>query len=223
MTIATDGLFNCKPYKYTYADATARGAASGFVPADVGVLALQLDNASLWLLSDDSPVTWVQIGGSAGLTDVTTTKGDLLARSSSAVARLAVGSNGQALVADSAQTLGVAWAGEVARTVVGAGGGAPAFAGTWTHFDATNVYQKVSYYKGADGRVYLCGMAAAGTINTTLFTLPAGYRPAANREFSVASNNAFGLVEVSSAGVVKPVVGNNSWVSLDTVSFETLA
>jgi hypothetical protein len=111
MTLATDGLANCKAYRWTYADATARGAASGFAAADVGALALQLDDASLWILTDDSPATWVNVAGSAGLADPTTTKGDLMARSSSAVGRLAVGSNGQALVADSAATLGVKWAG----------------------------------------------------------------------------------------------------------------
>jgi hypothetical protein len=40
----------------------------------------------------------------------TTTKGDLIARSSSADARLPVGTNNQLLVADSTQTLGVKWA-----------------------------------------------------------------------------------------------------------------
>lgn len=40
----------------------------------------------------------------------TTTKGDLIARSSSSNARLAVGSDGQVLTADSTQTLGVKWA-----------------------------------------------------------------------------------------------------------------
>ncbi len=49
------------------------------------------------------------------LTDVSTTKGDILARSSSALDRLSVGSNGYVLTADSAETLGVKWA-------VGAGG-----------------------------------------------------------------------------------------------------
>lgn len=107
MTLAADGLFNAKCYKYTYADATARAAATGFTAAEVGTLALQLDNASLWLLSDDSPVTWVAVGGT--FVDPTTTKGDLLTRNSSSVARLGVGSNGQVLTADSTQTLGVKW------------------------------------------------------------------------------------------------------------------
>lgn len=54
---------------------------------------------------------WVpeSVSGS-GLTDPTTTKGDILARSSTAVSRLAVGTNGDVLTADSSQTLGVKWA-----------------------------------------------------------------------------------------------------------------
>jgi hypothetical protein len=49
-------------------------------------------------------------GGGGGLTDPTTTKGDLLVRGTSAVDRLGVGSNGQVLTADAAQSLGVKWA-----------------------------------------------------------------------------------------------------------------
>jgi hypothetical protein len=54
----------------------------------------------------------------SGLADVTTTKADLLVRSSSAIARLAVGSDAQVLTADSAQTLGVKWATAAAAGLV---------------------------------------------------------------------------------------------------------
>lgn len=53
---------------------------------------------------------WEPATPATGLADPTTTKGDLLARSSSAVSRLAVGADGQVLTADSAQALGVKWA-----------------------------------------------------------------------------------------------------------------
>jgi len=46
------------PYQWSYADATARGAATGFVASDVGKLARQLDNNSLWMLSNHSPIVW---------------------------------------------------------------------------------------------------------------------------------------------------------------------
>jgi hypothetical protein len=47
--------------------------------------------------------------GAEGGTTTLTTKGDLLTRNASAIARLGVGTNGQVLTADSAQTLGVKW------------------------------------------------------------------------------------------------------------------
>jgi|SRR5262245_9659673 len=53
------------PHQWEYANATARLAASGFAPADVGKLSRQLDTNSLWMLIDDSPATWAQVG-SAG-------------------------------------------------------------------------------------------------------------------------------------------------------------
>ena len=50
-------------HTWEYADATARGASSGFVPGDVGKLARQIDTNALWMLTDDSPATWAYIGG----------------------------------------------------------------------------------------------------------------------------------------------------------------
>ena len=50
------------PYQWSYADASARTGASGFVAGDVGKLARQEDNNSLWILTSTAP-TWVQVGG----------------------------------------------------------------------------------------------------------------------------------------------------------------
>lgn len=52
-------------HNWEYADAAARTAATGFVPADVGKWARQLDNNTFWVLTDDSPVTWASVGGSS--------------------------------------------------------------------------------------------------------------------------------------------------------------
>jgi hypothetical protein len=55
-----------------------------------------------------SQTAWVEV---TGLIDPTTTKGDLIARGSTAPStRLGVGTNGQVLTADSTQTLGLKWA-----------------------------------------------------------------------------------------------------------------
>jgi hypothetical protein len=50
------------PYAWSYADATARAAATGFSSADLGKLARQSDNNTLWMLTVVTPV-WVQVGG----------------------------------------------------------------------------------------------------------------------------------------------------------------
>lgn len=62
----------------------------------------------LVLTADSTQTTGLKWG--SALTDPTTTKGDLLARSASALARLGIGSDGQVLTADSTQTLGMKWA-----------------------------------------------------------------------------------------------------------------
>ncbi len=57
------------PYRFTYADAAARAAEAGAVAGDVGCLALQQDNNSLWMLTDNDPLTWVSVAD-AGATAV---------------------------------------------------------------------------------------------------------------------------------------------------------
>lgn len=48
------------PYNWTYADAAARTGATGFVAADVGKFARQLDDNSIWMLTAVTP-TWIQV------------------------------------------------------------------------------------------------------------------------------------------------------------------
>jgi len=76
--------------------------ATGMVP-DPGAAA----GATRYLRED---ATWaIPSGAGGGMTDPTTTKGDLIVRGTSATTRLGVGTDGQILVADSTQTLGVKW------------------------------------------------------------------------------------------------------------------
>lgn len=58
-------------YNFSYADAAARTGASGFIAADVGKFARQLDDNTIWMLTATTP-TWVQVGGppGAGIGDV---------------------------------------------------------------------------------------------------------------------------------------------------------
>jgi len=55
-------------YQWSYVNAASRAAASGFVSADVGKVALQLDNNTLWLLTDPAPV-WRSVGSLASDAD----------------------------------------------------------------------------------------------------------------------------------------------------------
>ncbi len=53
-----------RPYNWEYEDEAARLAATGFTVDEVGMLARQINpDNSLWMLTDDSPITWVAVGG----------------------------------------------------------------------------------------------------------------------------------------------------------------
>lgn len=62
------GTFSGIIESFTYANAADRVGAVGLVPGDVGKIAFQSDDSSYWRLTDDSPVTWVQIGGGGSST-----------------------------------------------------------------------------------------------------------------------------------------------------------
>lgn len=57
-------------YNFEYADQTERLAATGFDAADVGKVALQQDNNTLWWLVSHSPITWKDVGTSSADGDV---------------------------------------------------------------------------------------------------------------------------------------------------------
>jgi hypothetical protein len=79
-------------------------------------------------------------------------------------------------------------------------------------------------YTKLNGVVYLRGTVKSGTTTagTTIFTLPAGYRPAYNRNFAVVSNGAFGFVNVAASGDVQINVGSNVYLTLDNISFPAM-
>lgn len=62
-------------YNWSYADAAARTGATGFIAADVGKFARQLDDNSIWMLTATTP-TWVAVSGTAAIADdsITNTK-----------------------------------------------------------------------------------------------------------------------------------------------------
>lgn len=93
---------------------------------------------------------------------------------------------------------------------------APSFANSWTN---TGGAYSTAGYRAVLGSVQLRGVIGGGTISTSCFTLPVGYRPTHTKVFPVSSNGAFGSVTITAAGVVTPTAGATTVVSLDGISF----
>jgi len=92
------------------------------------------------------------------------------------------------------------------------------FLNSWINYGA--LYANASYMKDSFGFVHLRGLIKNGTVAAPAFTLPVGYRPAYQMDFTVVSHNAFGSMWISTAGVVTPQVGDNLWFSLENIIFK---
>lgn len=154
------------------------------------------------------------------LTAILTTKGAILLGGAAAtVGALAVGTNTQALVADSAQTLGVKWAGETAWTTL-------SLNANWSAAG----FSVVGYRKDALGFVHLRGVliVGAGAANPAA-TMPAGYRPAQDTYLpalagvgSIALGATLGMKELSVTSATGDIAGNvatNDYVMLDGLTW----
>ncbi len=78
----------------------------------------------------------------------------------------------------------------------------PAFANSWVNFGG--VYAPARFRRDINGWVTVEGLVKSGTVGTTVFTLPAGYRPATNCNIyqPVVNNGALGVVEFQDGGAV---------------------
>lgn len=101
------------------------------------------------------------------------------------------------------------------------GANEPAFQNNWVNYGSD--LDVASFYKDALGWVRLKGMVKSGTANTTVFTLPPGYRPQVDVVFSVLSNDVIHRVTVTASGTVGPTagLGSNASVSLSGITFPT--
>ncbi|KKM86624.1 hypothetical protein LCGC14_1277110 [marine sediment metagenome] len=87
--------------------------------------------------------------------------------------------------------------------------GEPTFENSWVNYGAP--WDTAAFYKDAAGIVHLKGLIKSGTINQAAFTLPVGYRPKANVQVGILSNNAIGRMIISADGLVSATSGNNAW------------
>jgi hypothetical protein len=79
-------------HAYVYANATARLAATGFVAADVGKVAQQTDTNGYYVLTDESPITWVLLAsGAAAWTHRVDMAGELAATNLDVYTRMGAG------------------------------------------------------------------------------------------------------------------------------------
>jgi ribosome modulation factor len=143
-----------------------------------------------------------------------TTTGDLEYGGTSGIpTRLAVGSTGQLL----GVAAGVpAWQGDTAWT-------APTLTNSWVNYGSGG-YGNAGYRKDADGFVHLRGLVKNGSsVGATIFTLPAGYRPAFNGLYSAWNTSGAARINIGSDGtvVIDTQIGSpgTAYQSLDGVTF----
>ncbi len=96
----------------------------------------------------------------------------------------------------------------------------PTLTNGWVAYGAP--YLAPGYYKDATGHVYLQGTVKNGSVPSTIFTLPGGYRPSADLPFSVAAvdtRTAVSRLEVRATGAVVLTSGAASETSLNGIYF----
>ena len=95
------------------------------------------------------------------------------------------------------------------------------FENSWVDFNSAT-HATAQYYKDQFNIVHLKGVVKNGSgIPSTIFTLPADYRPDDGivHSFAVVSVGAFGEVYINASGEVICQVGSTSAVTLDGISW----
>lgn len=93
-------------------------------------------------------------------------------------------------------------------------GSNPTFSGTWVNYD-TGLFHGAAFWKDPLDMVHIRGLVKDGTINTTVFTLPSGYRPANGLIFASLTNTGVGDLRIAATGNVLPFTGGTGWFTLN--------
>lgn len=107
--------------------------------------------------------------------------------------------------------------------IVGASG-EPSYQNGWTSYnsDPTAGWGGAAFYKDPFGVVHLRGLVKDGTSDSTIFTLPSGYRPQLDlivAAIQQGSPETGVRLEVMSNGTVETRNASGSWISLSGVQF----
>ena len=96
----------------------------------------------------------------------------------------------------------------------------PTLKNSWVNFVDDNSHRNACYYKKSN-IVYLEGMIKGGisTPYTELFTLAPEFKPSNDIYFPVACSGEIGQITITKEGVIKIVSGNNTWLSLNGISY----
>lgn len=98
---------------------------------------------------------------------------------------------------------------------------APTLLNSWANAGAP--FANAGYMKDSMGFVHLRGIISGGTTTggTTIFTLPANYRPTATLAFPVSVAGGFGEVRIDSSGNVKTQTHPAAFIGFDGITFAT--
>lgn len=108
--------------------------------------------------------------------------------------------------------LGGVAAPDTVKRIVGQSG-QPTFQGSWVQYSDVN-YAGAEFRRVAGGLVVMRGLIMNGTIGTTAFTLPVGYRPKINIILPAATNTGYGELRINADGTVVPTSGGTGWFSI---------
>lgn len=93
----------------------------------------------------------------------------------------------------------------------------------WIQYDSgTSGYQQARFFKGDNNIVHMEGLIKNGTSNdgTSIFVLPAGYRPARTLIFPVSTSSGYGRIDIYLEGNVRTNGDyGDSFISISGISF----
>lgn len=86
--------------------------------------------------------------------------------------------------------------------------------GGWVNLAPAN-YGTPAWAERPDGLIQLRGMFTGGAIGSSFFTLPEGCRPKSHIIRTAITNQTAGRLDIRSSGGVVPLIGSNSWFSIN--------
>ena len=95
----------------------------------------------------------------------------------------------------------------------------PTLGSDWVNYDAVNE-AVAGYYKDSMGVVHLKGTLKGGLGSSTMWNLPAGYRPSERQRFATSINDSFSYVAIYTNGNIIPTAaGGTGRTILNGISF----